>query len=142
LSMWKLSRPSAIGVACVLVAATLSCVKSPPDDPHPRRFVGKYELRVGTNQDVRRKDFRSGVLRLDANGTFQAECIHEGAPTTQDSGTWKVQRNRLYVDPLSDCVGVWPEGSSSRVLTGLVIENTKPLTLVLSADLNVYYEHE
>ena len=130
------------GVAIFAIATILSCSRQPTSDPHPPRFVGKWVLHVGSNQLVRKPDLVSSALQLTADGTSQLDCDYDGGRFERASGTWELQGNRLWVDPFIDCAGVWPERGGPRAGAQLLVEESKPPVVLLSPDVNVFYEHE
>jgi hypothetical protein len=126
-----------MGVIAVALALVLGCDTSDP----MLNLAGTYELVVGTNQTVSRKDLAKSTLVLSANGTFVQDCQFSDGKSEAMKGEWRPLRGNIHFSKFKDCAGAWPGGLEGGGGASLVLESrlwSSPVIL-LSPDVNVYY---
>jgi hypothetical protein len=101
---------------------------------------GKYELRIGTNQQYRRHDFTASMLQVNADGTFEQTCSYNSTAQAVARGKWELSSGGrdIHFERFLDCAGMWPE-SWTGIGATLLLEGGAPPLILLDPDINIYY---
>jgi hypothetical protein len=118
------------------------CQKKLSQEEGRKKLVGEYNLIIGTNQKVSRTDFVSSKMVIYDNGTFVQTCVYrDGKSYTSNLNTWEYEEKsgKIYLSSFQDCAGALPSYVNN---TGchLIVEYTDQPIILLSPDLNIFYE--
>jgi hypothetical protein len=116
------------------------CSKSPNDELDLAKVSGQYKFMGGDPQSFRRKDFAEERLTLSPNGSFRQECRYAKGQVAIVEGSWSIQGGAVVFSTFSDCAGIWPLLDGRLGSASLILEKTRPMTILISPDLNVRYE--
>ena len=112
-------------------------------DEAKSKLTGTYDLVVGANQMVSRKDFARSTLTLVNDGTFVQDCVFTNGQTETVRGEWNYSDKQIKLSSFKDCAGAWPASSDGKATgASLVVELTAPPTILVSPDMNLYYRRQ
>lgn len=124
-------------ITYLTILAILGCSEKMDNESARKQLKGAYDLSVGQTGLQLNSNFLSSELRLHDDGTFTLNCAYKVVSQETVSGRWSVSEGKVQFDRFKDCAGVWPVTNSGAA--SLLVSFSKPLTIMLSPDLPVYY---
>ena len=102
---------------------------------------GEYKLFFKKDNNlITRKNLIESKLTLNKDGTSLQKCSYDNG-TVQLKSTWKYSAGNVYFEKFKDCCGAWPPSISKEEQGAhLTVEFTTPPHILVSSDLNVFYD--
>jgi len=143
----KVTRARPLTLAACVFAASSGCRPGPGQAEGTRRLTGEYVLRDERPAAPRNPNYRTGTLRLNADGTGVQRCTFQDG-TFETPLTWKYDgEGSVSLSPFKDCSWVWStmgrrEGALDKPAHGasLIVEWGSKPSIVIDPDLNPTYD--
>lgn len=124
------------------VSVIVACDKTRESTKKSVSLVGEYRLVVGDPQFLKDKRGYKDQINVRGDGTFSHVCERDGVVIHELSREkWSFDGKNIHFSTYRDCLGVWPKAKDDRPEgASLIVELTDPVVILLSPDLNIYYE--